>query len=156
MRGRMASMRFRKLRIAWSVGWGLACVLLIVLWVRSGRLEDRFSGNVAARGFRLYSSHGCVVWYTTTMNGAVQNYPWQFNVGSGYWLSESDSRVSTIPRFHNGSPESWLTVPYWAIVSSALFVTTLPWLRWRYSLRTLLIATTLVAVVLGYIVWLRS
>src|SRR3954466_10399403 len=28
-------MRFRKLRIAWSAGWGLACVLLIVLWVRS-------------------------------------------------------------------------------------------------------------------------
>src|SRR5215208_6728481 len=28
-------MRFRELRIAWSVGWGLACVLLIVLWVRS-------------------------------------------------------------------------------------------------------------------------
>ncbi len=28
-------MRFRKLRIAWSVVCGLACVLLIVLWVRS-------------------------------------------------------------------------------------------------------------------------
>ena len=28
-------MRFRKLRIAWSVVWGLAAVLLIVLWVRS-------------------------------------------------------------------------------------------------------------------------
>lgn len=31
----------------------------------------------------------------------------------------------------------------------------LPWLSWRYSLRTLLIATTLIAVVLGLIVWLR-
>src|SRR4051812_13876178 len=28
-------MRFRKLRIAWSVFWGVAAVLLIVLWVRS-------------------------------------------------------------------------------------------------------------------------
>src|SRR5262245_65176378 len=28
-------MRFRKLRIAWSVGWGLVAVLLVVLWVRS-------------------------------------------------------------------------------------------------------------------------
>ena len=28
-------MRFRKLRIAWSVGCGILCVLLIVLWVRS-------------------------------------------------------------------------------------------------------------------------
>ena len=28
-------MKHRKLRIAWSVFWGLAAVLLIVLWVRS-------------------------------------------------------------------------------------------------------------------------
>src|SRR3954451_23134347 len=28
-------MRFRKLRIAWSIFWGLACVVLIMLWVRS-------------------------------------------------------------------------------------------------------------------------
>jgi hypothetical protein len=34
-------MRFRKLRIAWSVGWGILCVLLIVLWVRGySRWED--------------------------------------------------------------------------------------------------------------------
>src|SRR3954451_11071314 len=28
-------MKFRKLRIAWSAACGIACVLLIVLWVRS-------------------------------------------------------------------------------------------------------------------------
>jgi hypothetical protein len=28
-------LRYRKLRIVWSVGWGIACVLLIALWVRS-------------------------------------------------------------------------------------------------------------------------
>jgi hypothetical protein len=28
-------MRFRKLRIAWSVAWGILCLLLIALWVRS-------------------------------------------------------------------------------------------------------------------------
>ena len=33
-------MRCRKLRIAWSVVWGLAIVLLIVLWVRSYWWED--------------------------------------------------------------------------------------------------------------------
>src|SRR6185295_473373 len=31
----MTHMSFHKLRIAWSVVWGLAAVLLIVLWVRS-------------------------------------------------------------------------------------------------------------------------
>src|SRR4051812_996193 len=29
------SLRLRKLRIAWSVFWGLACVLVLVLWMRS-------------------------------------------------------------------------------------------------------------------------
>ena len=28
-------MKYRKLRIAWSVGCGIACVLLVVLWMRS-------------------------------------------------------------------------------------------------------------------------
>src|SRR3954464_3028735 len=34
-------MKFRKLRISWSVFWGLACVLLIVLWVRSQTWIDQ-------------------------------------------------------------------------------------------------------------------
>src|SRR4051812_8535344 len=33
-------MRFRKLRIAWSGGCGIACVLLIALWVRSFNSVD--------------------------------------------------------------------------------------------------------------------
>jgi hypothetical protein len=38
-------MRFRELRIAWSVFWGVATVLLIVLWVRSYWRADNFDGN---------------------------------------------------------------------------------------------------------------
>jgi len=33
-------MKFRKLRIAWSVAWGISCVLLVVLWVRSYRNQE--------------------------------------------------------------------------------------------------------------------
>ena len=33
-------MKFRKLRIALSVTWGVACLLLIVLWVRSFYFGD--------------------------------------------------------------------------------------------------------------------
>jgi hypothetical protein len=53
--------------------------------------------------------------------------------------------------------DDWVLVcTYWipTLLTTALSV--VPWLgkiRWRYSLRTLLIATTLVAVVLGLIVW---
>jgi hypothetical protein len=52
-----------------------------------------------------------------------------------------------------------LEFPYWflALISVALTAATAPWklVSWRFSLRTLLIATTLVALVLGLIVWLR-
>jgi hypothetical protein len=34
-------MRFRKLRIAWSVACAIACVLLIALWVRSYWAVDK-------------------------------------------------------------------------------------------------------------------
>src|SRR5262245_14496481 len=45
---RLSLMRFRKLRIAWSVGWGLACVLLIALWVRSCWWCDQPSYRLSA------------------------------------------------------------------------------------------------------------
>src|SRR5690349_13539570 len=44
-------MKFRKLRIAWSVFWGLACVLLVVLWVRSYWCADTVSINTLWRGW---------------------------------------------------------------------------------------------------------
>ena len=47
------------------------------------------------------------------------------------------------------APSSSKTRRWWRIVVLAAA----PWLRWRFSLRTLLIATTLIAVLLGIIVW---
>ena len=52
-----------------------------------------------------------------------------------------------------GSTFTAIGLPHWfALVVVALLATS-PWLSYRFSLRTLLIATTLVAVVLGLIVW---
>ena len=42
--------------------------------------------------------------------------------------------------------------PYWFAAFILGMIAELPWLHWRFSLRTLLIATTLAAVVLGLIV----
>ncbi len=44
-------------------------------------------------------------------------------------------------------------VPCWFAVLMSATLTAVPWIRWRFSLRTLLVATTLVAVVLGLAVW---
>ena len=39
----IAKMKHRKLRIAWSVAWGVVAVLLCVLWVRSYWKSDGFA-----------------------------------------------------------------------------------------------------------------
>ena len=49
-------MRYRKLRITWTVFCGIACVLLLALWARSYWWMDNFGGHV------LTYSFGCVCW----------------------------------------------------------------------------------------------
>lgn len=44
-------------------------------------------------------------------------------------------------------------IPFWLLASLTAFLAPLSWLRWRFTLRTLLIATTLIAVVLGLAVY---
>jgi hypothetical protein len=55
------------------------------------------------------------------------------------------------------SLRSFLTIPYWFVVFVAGLLTALPWiissLPYRFSLRTMLIVTTLVAVVLVLIAY---
>ena len=59
--------------------------------------------------------------------------------------------------FRRGYPQTDFNVPYWIpaiIFAAAPAALWIPWSK-RFSLRTVLIATTLVAVVLGLIAWLR-
>src|SRR5262245_19902032 len=45
-----------------------------------------------------------------------------------------------------------IRVPYWSLILLSAISGFLPWIRWQFSLRTLLIAFTLAALVLGLIV----
>jgi hypothetical protein len=153
-------MRFRKLRITWTVLCGIACVLLIVLWVRSYQRTDyvctplnrnqgvwgQFVLGMIGIGTTVYpppeSKMTTTELNTEDMKFAVNRwrslYPYGFGV-----RSTANSRIVMFP--------FWL-----AVVCSAAFATG-PWIRqlsWRFSLRTLLIATTIIAVVLGLVVYL--
>jgi hypothetical protein len=86
MRGRMGGMKYRKLRIAWSVVWVLIYLAL----------------------------------------------------------------PATQPGYGPRGPRPWLTHErYWLLTIPTLALIGLAWLPQRFSLRTLLIVTTLVAVALG-------
>ena len=156
----------RYLRIAFSITCLIACVLLIALWVRSYWVRDRVTHNYVGRtyarfGYTIDSLRGlCSV--------LIERVP-AFSPDRMHYASwPADDSVSIM--FPAGSlARRWLgfrwessldafdiIVPYWFPVSALAAVAAVPWLPWRFSVRTLLIATTLVAVVLGLIVWLNQ
>jgi hypothetical protein len=148
-------MRFRKLRIAWSVGCGIACVLLIALWVRShfvldwvGR-GDPTSSEITV--VSLISDNGTlVVAHRTEL--LSQLLP---AVTDGWTYMRFPRKYATDDTFDWKHDDKGFLLRFPMLILAMLFVATAvgPWLiRWRFTLRTLLIATTLVAVVLGFIV----
>ena len=83
-------MRYRKLRIAWSVVWGLAAVLLIVLWVRSCYTSD---------GINIPIQNG---WYIGfgTFPGACAAGIEQIDVDDSGWRTfDADALRQSVPQY---------------------------------------------------------
>jgi hypothetical protein len=177
-------MRFRKLRIAFSVTCLIACVLLIVLWVRSSRwsnfllgdgLHDVYVGQLwETQLFAIVSTrrHLEFCWFTfppgvlfpSGFSQPPERVSWYFEAGitARYFgiTSSSDGRSKLVLMPH------WVPIVITGVLA-AVFVPSLTFsilytcygtlrrirIPARFSLRTLLIATTLVAVVLGLIVY---
>jgi hypothetical protein len=157
-------MRFRKLRIAWSVFWGFACVLLIALWVRSYTSPARWyceekSGNsptwrigciIAGGTISVFNVDLTADWLPSDHHDPA---PDLFQVNG--WTMES-AHLWEVRTFPNSR---FIEFRIWPLTLLSLMLSSAPWvssIRRRFSLRTLLIATTLVAVVLGLAVWAAS
>jgi hypothetical protein len=151
-------MRYRKLRIAWSVVCGIAGVLLIVLWVRSYYRWD-IAAHATRHNVAIASSQAgaLVLQYAEVID--------ETTVNSDGWFTENLPSINRDllplngvevahagPIYKRDFDGYVVTLPYWLLLPLAAAFATLPWFRLRFSLRTLLIATTLVAAVLGLIV----
>src|SRR5262245_56025171 len=148
MRGRMGGMRFRKLRFAWSVVWGVVAVLLIVLWVRSYSRYEEINAAVNQIQFRCVSLKGFLIVNWTKASSAARSYRFYVSAPASVpSIPEEERRPFRVVL------EVGVLMQIWIPTLAALVAVGIPWLRWRFSLRTLLIATTLVAVVLGVIVY---
>jgi hypothetical protein len=140
-------MRFRKLRIAFSATCLIACVLLCVLWVRSYRWSEFLR-------IPITDSYGV---FGTNFNG--QTSVGSLNTIPRKWIVDKWSFDQFAPNGVRqlfgqfGIQKSTVFVPSWFLVVIAGSLAVAPWIRCRFSLRTLLIATTLVAAVLGVIVY---
>jgi hypothetical protein len=143
-------MKYRKLPIAWSVVWGVACLLLVVLWVRSYRVYD----------FVTHVKPGYII-NTVRSNGGTLSFahftmprsPLFARVRLGWSYGTGDA--SEAPSIF-GLQERIIILPYFLLVAlsaAAVGVSWLPRLPRQFSLRTLLIAMTLVAFGLGWIVY---
>jgi hypothetical protein len=138
----------RYLRVAFSATCLIACVLLIVLWVRSYTIRNDELSYVDSsnRGWHFASLRGgmlfCMANYSPAKPGAWRMYTaWERELlGFGAFATNTSTSFGT---------------PYWFPVLTSIAFASLPWIHWskRFSLRTLLIATTLVALVLGLAVY---
>jgi hypothetical protein len=151
-------MKYRKLRIAWSVVWGVVAVLLIVLCVRSYRVADvvQFDSS-RGWGFIVNCYRGEFEFatadvpaptgqhfYHQVVRASGVKWPGWPTVKFGFGLLDANKGLVD------------LLLPHWFLVILSIAAGVAPWLVFgRFSLLTLLIATTLVAIVLGLIVWLR-
>jgi hypothetical protein len=143
--------RFRNLRIAVSAFFGVLTLLLVVLWVRSYWRSNFVSIDGPQIRFVVGAVGGRI--------GGLgfEPKPTRTTISVNY----DSSRVSDdwIQRIREQSrlgilyePGGFL-VPAWTIAIVAAIAAYLPWAGFCFSLRSLLIAMALVAVVLGLAVW---
>ena len=145
----------RAIRITWSALCGLAAVVLVVLWVRSywridsgymDRGHSRLTGTSVSGELMLHDEWLELSGLPTTINleafgrdDVFVDIPQTWlGFGCAWWASDSWTVV----------------VPHCFAIAGALTLAVLPWFRWRFTLRTLLIAITTAGMVLGATLWL--
>ncbi len=139
----------RYLRIAFSATYLIACVLLIVLWVRSYWYHDgcyyfHGSGYIGVGSFR----GNLLPFFEENPTAVVKWHVYSDPV-------DKDPHFRSFTWFNQLPRNFYVSIPHWFIALLIAALGSVPWLRWskRFSVRTLLIATMLVALVLGLVVW---
>ena len=152
-------MKYRKLRIAWSVVWAVVAVLLCVLWVRSYWRWESIAAIKTPSRYVVGSGQGITFFSRASYPGIDGPRRWRLKSRKPdkgeVWTAKSYFGFNVALR----SDEIALYLPYWFLLGSTLIagILTAPFARnlhYRFSLRTALIAVTLVAVMQGIIVWM--
>ena len=130
------AMKHRKLRIAWSVAWGIGVVLLITLWVRTIHRQDKVAVWITHSKY-LYADafeHWMEVAVSTpaTQPAALfaSNYPTYY-----YSNFVANPTPLTLPvhQWYVGhavppfTPGIMIRIPFWATILLSIFIGGLPW-----------------------------
>ena len=140
----------RLLNIA-SIVCLVLCVALMGMWVRSYQRYYMLSVVNPISSFRIDSGKGRLSSVFTTRSDS-----WSVGMETFSYSRVTPNPNSALGFYAKFRPGQFdFDLPYWFLVLLSAIFALSPWIRSskRVSLRTLLIATTLVAVVLGMIAW---
>jgi hypothetical protein len=148
-----SGMKYRKLRIAFSITCGIASVLLVVLWVRSfWHCDAVYRITPSTIQTTIGSNWGSVYFsqldITLLGPGAPTPRGWTYQL-----FQPSSPGTIRLAFWENRAGIIQAGVSHWLMITPAAVLAAAPWIRWRFSLRTLLISITLVAALFGLIVW---
>jgi hypothetical protein len=138
-------MKYRKLRIAWSAVCGIVCLLLIVLWVRSYWTCDIFTRIDGEQITTVKSNRGALFLARITTRQTIG----QKTRSTGWSYSNNEAMDPAATLWGNATYTVSTTVAYLAIVLVVAAVSSVPWIQWRFSLRTLLLTMTFEAILMG-------
>jgi hypothetical protein len=145
-------------------------VLLIALWYRSFTTVDVPHLRVQSKTLLRATSFRGSIYFRIDKSTSLQDY-WDhfgqhYMSRSGWWTPTIEEYAGLLkvpqisaPRFNYTSSSNFVSVqtPTWFWLVIALTAGAVPWQSWlrcRFSLRTLLIVTALVAALLGLITWI--
>ena len=163
----------RYLRIVFSTICLIACVMFSVLWVRSYWQFDLMLVRLSPKNdLRIVTCRGkaasCISSPSVSMvTGEFRISPnaWM-NSKVSWWISSTiesglgdDLQRNFTPNLVRtnlgGADGRIVIIPLWIVIASSGSFAVAPWIHWsnQFNLRTLLLATTLIAVVLGLVMW---
>jgi hypothetical protein len=141
----------RKLQIALSVVCVIACLLMIVLWVRSYWRLEILENRTGWQAFQISSVKGRI---------AIAHLDPRTTIGRSYLsVAAGDAadwrKKGVLGAYYDDGLVTACVAPHWLPAVLAAALAGIPWVSrsWRFSLRTLLITFALVAIVLGAIVY---
>ncbi len=155
------------LRIAFSMVCGIACLLLIALWVRSNWNWDELYNPISNKHLIVIESASGRATLDLTETSPGSSWIWHMSLPlhGRYWEGPLDdfeeaNRDQGIAGFA-AYANAWHTVyrvPLWFGVIVCAMIAAVPWLPWsnRFSLRTLLMLITVVGFLLVFATYIMK
>jgi hypothetical protein len=130
----------------------IVCLAIIALWVRSYWIVDNLLVvNDNCYLYEFASAKG-EIWFSVAApidNFDLNRSRWEYegtNIRDTSWPSASNLLGF---RLFFGA-DDYTMLPHWFVAAVVTTIGAAPWLRWRFSLRTMLIVVAVIAAMLGF------